>query len=208
MEQDNSLTFPSRWKQVWTYLPFLLGPAAMAATVVYYKILLHQYPDNPATVDLRLQDWATLFETIAPWILLAVTAVYWAKAIYTRNLSYVIIGVLAACLLLRELHWDPMIKKAIFPLLGVCFLWLLLWRDIVDRPQDNWRHTVFFVAAIATYGLSQMVEKHVLGKRIPILPEFELLHTQYEEVVECAAHVLLLCAAVFGSWRRKILCVK
>jgi hypothetical protein len=101
-----------------------------------------------------------------------------------------------------------MIKVAIFPLLGICFVWLFLWRDVVDKPTHNWRHTLFFFAALATYGLSQMVEKHVLGKRIPILPDFQTLHTQFEEVIECSAHVLLLCAALFGSWRRKILSVK
>ncbi|MBN1554919.1 MAG: hypothetical protein JXA11_09250 [Phycisphaerae bacterium] len=209
MQQDNPLTFSSRLKQIRTYLPFLLGPAAMAAVVVYYKLLLHRFGDDPQAVFLGLQDWQTFFdEWLAPWLLTAAFTLYWFKAIYTRNPTYVIFAALAACLLLRELHWDPMIKKAIFPLLGICFLWLLLWRDVVDKPLDNWRHTVFFVAAIATYGLCQMVEKNVLGKRIPILPEFELLHSQYEEITECAAHVLLLAAALFGSWRRKILNVK
>ncbi|MBN1943813.1 MAG: hypothetical protein JW849_11020 [Phycisphaerae bacterium] len=208
MEHNDSLTFSTRLKQIWTYLPFLLVPAATAAVVVYYKLLLHRFPDDAGAQFQGLQNWATFFDGIGPWILLAVTAVYWGKAIYTRNPTYVIFAALAACLLLRELHWDYLIKVAIFPLLGVCFAWLFFWRDVVDKPLANWRQTVFFLAAIATYGLGQMVEKNVIGGRVPILPDFEILHSQYEEVIECCGHVLLLAAAVFGSWRRKILSVK
>jgi asparagine N-glycosylation enzyme membrane subunit Stt3 len=208
MGQDNTMTFSSRLRQVQTYLPFLLGPASIVSVVVYYNLLLRRFPDDGDAQFLGLQDWATFFEMIGPWILAGATAVYWGKAIYTRNPTYVIFTVLSACLLLRELHWSETIKDVIFPLLGVCFLWLLLWQDVVDPPLDNWRQTVFFVAAIATYGLTQMVEKKVIGKYIPILPDFPLLHSQYEEIIECSGHVLLLCAAVFGNWRRKILSVK
>lgn len=208
MGQNELVPLSSRVKQVWTYLPFLLAPLGICAVIFYDAYLEGKFSDDPAAKALWLQKWIVVLEMVAPWILAAATAVYWGKAMYTRNLSYVIIGVMTVCLLLRELHWNHMIKVAIFPLLGVCFLWLLLWRDVVDRPLENWRHTLFFVAALATYGLSQMVEKNVIGKRIPILPDFEILHSQYEEIIECCAHVLLLCAAVFGCWRRKIISVK
>ncbi len=160
MEPNNPLTLTARLRQGWSYLPFLLGPMGIAAAVVYYRVLLQQYPDDPGAVGFGLNAWATFLETIAPWLLTAATAIYWGKAIYTRNPTYVILTVLSACLLLRELHWDHMIKVAIFPLLGICFVWLFLWRDVVDKPTHNWRHTLFFFAALATYGLSQMVEKH------------------------------------------------
>lgn len=202
-DTTNPPALSARLRQVRTYLPLLLGPMAIVAAVVYHKYLLGRFPDNPnAQYDGR-QAWVVFFETIAPWLLTVVVAVYWGKAIYTRNPTYVIFTALSACLLLRELHWDPMIKKAIFPLLGICFLWLLLWRDIVDKPTENWKQTVFFFAAIATYGLCQMVEKKVLGKYIPIIPDFGTIHSQVEEIVECAAHTLLLAAALLGSWKRR-----
>lgn len=208
MTRDTFLPLPARLRQVRTYLPLLLVPAAMAAVPLFYHLLLKRHPDDAGARAAALQAWIIFFETLAPRLLLTAAGLYWAKAIYTRNPTYVILAALTVCLLLRELHWNPMIKKAIFPLLGICFAWLFFWRDIVDRPTENWRHTVFFVAAVLTYGLTQMVEKKVLGKYVPVLPYFPTLHSQYEEIVECSAHVLLLAAALLGSWRKRRLIVQ
>jgi hypothetical protein len=201
--KSGEMPLTARLKQARTYLPLLVGPLAVVTTVLYYQHVLRRFPDSTEKQALALQDWYTFFERVEPWMLLAVTGLYWLKAIFTRNLTYVVIGVLAGCLLLRELHWDPMIKKAIFPLLAICFIWLLLWRNIVDRPTQNWTHTVFFFSALATYFLCQLVEKKVVGGRIPIIPDYRIIHSQVEECLECSAHLLLLAAAVFGRWRRQ-----
>jgi hypothetical protein len=187
----------------------LLGPLAVVATVVYYRLLLGWFPDSTADQQAWLREWYVLFEKLGPALLAVVLAIYWFKAIYTRNLTYVILTVLVGCLLLRELHWRPetddaiSIKDAIYPLLIICLTWLALWRDIIDRPTANWSQTVFLIAALLTYGLCQFIEKGLIGKRIPIIPDFATIHSQVEEIVECCAHSLLLLAAIFGSWRRR-----
>ena len=183
------------------YIPMLAGPIAICAVIIFYNIMCGKFPTDETARMQPLEKWIVFCEFIAPWMLAATLAVYWSKAVYTRNLTYVIISAIVACLLLRELHWNPMIKKVIFPLLGICVVWMLLWRDLVDAPTVNWSHTIFFIAALATYGLGQLIEKRVFK----FLPVEKALHTQLEETVECAAHLLLFLAAVFGSWRRRII---
>ncbi len=207
MNDPVCLPLKARLLQIRTYLPVLAGPLAILIVVGYYQWLLWRFPDAAETRQLALQDWYVFFEGLEPWLLTVIVALYWGKAIFTRNLTYVVIGVLAGCLLLRELHWSPTIKLAIFPLLGICFAWLFLWRDIVDRPERNWVHTLFFFSALCLYLLCQLVEKRVLGGRIPIIPDFDVIHSQIEEFLECVAHCVLLAAAVFGSWRRRTLIV-
>ena len=183
------------------YLPMLAAPVAICAMIIFYNMLCAKFPTDDAARLVSLDKWIEFCELIAPWMLTAALAIYWCKAIYTRNLTYVIISAIVACLLLRELHWDHTIKIVIFPLLGFCFLWMLLWRDLVDAPTANWSHTVFFIAALATYGLGQLIEKRVFKS----LPFEKDLHTQLEETVECTAHLLLFLAAVFGSWKRRVI---
>ena len=185
------------------YLPLLTGPVAICAVFVFYNILCGMFPtDESARLEV-LDKLITFCELIAPWMLAATLAIYWGKAVYTRNLTYVIISAIVTSLLLRELHWDHTIKIIIFPLLGLCFLWMLLWRDLVDAPTKNWSHTVFFIAALATYGLGQLIEKRVFR----FIPAEKTIHTQLEETVECTAHLLLFMAALFGSWKRKVISV-
>ena len=187
-------------RRISLYLPALLGPLAMCAAIIYCRTL-----GSGPRASLEMQNLAVLLEKIGPVILALAVAVYWGKAIFTRNLSYVVIGTLVGMLLLRELHWRPesdadiSIKDAIFPLLGICFVWMLLWRDIIDKPSENWRHTIFFVGALACYALGQLVEKRVFR----FVPGEQQFHTPMEEVIECISHCLLLTAAVLGSWRRR-----
>jgi len=185
------------------YLPMLAGPVAICAMIVFYNVLCNKCPGDESARLVTLDKWIEFCELIAPWMLAATLAVYWAKAVYTRNLTYVIISAIVACLLLRELHWSPTIKDVIFPLLGICFVWMLIWKDLVDAPTANWSHTIFFIAALATYGLGQLIEKRVFK----FLPIEKALHTQLEETVECTAHLLLFMAAVFGSWKRRVISV-
>jgi hypothetical protein len=187
-------------RKPWPYLPFLLGPIMIGLVYVLAGSLRADTPEQTAA---NLDPLVSGMEWIAPWLLLAVTAVYFGKGIALRNLTYLVLGTIAACLLLRELHWSPTIKDAIYPLLGICFVWMFLWRDILDPARGNWRHTVFFVAALATYGLAQFTEKRL----IKFLPDEDMLHSQMEEFVEVSAHGLLLLAALAGDWSRRKLTV-
>ena len=186
-----------RWT---TYLPYLAIPLCLI--VVYsYDLFLQSSSQGRAG---GLDRYGVMLEIVAPWILMVVTGLYWGKAIYTRNLTYVILAAMVGCLLLRELHWDHAIKTAIFPLLGICLVWFILWRDVVDSPLENFGHTRFFVPALAVYAVGQLFEKRLFR----FLPDEEILHTPFEESFEVAAHTLLLLAVLFGSWARRPLLTK
>ena len=201
MGELKSTNIKSPFKRITTYLPWLVAPVVILVLISFYQHLLHKYPDSPQQQATGLHEVITMLDAVAPWILVVALGVYWFKAIFTRNLTYVILGVMAACLLLRELHWDPMIKKAIFPVLGICLVWAIIWRDVIDRPMENWSHTVFFAAAIGTYALGQLVEKRIFR----FIPGEATLHSQIEEGIEVTGHLLIFLAAVFGSWRRRSL---
>lgn len=191
MSPEKTNTNPLR--QLRTYLPYLTAPVLVALLTLNWTLAGQA---NPKTY----LNWLLhVLEEIAPWILAGATGLYWAKAIFTRNLTYLPLTALAACLLLRELHWSPTIKVAIFPLLGICLLWGLAWRDLMDRPRENWLHTVFFLPAMATYALCQIVEKRLLRG----LPAEDYFHSLWEEGTEVAAHLLLFAAALLGSWNRR-----
>ena len=194
-------------KRVTLYLPMLAGPLAACIALIYCKAV-QAGPDGAQAV----QALGTASERFSPMILTLIVGLYWGKAIFTRNLTYTVLAVLAGVLLLRELHWKPElegdidIKDAVFPLLGICFAWLLIWMwwGLVDRPMENWLHTVFFYGAIFTYAVGQLVEKR-LFKFLPGEHEF---HTQMEESIEITGHCLLFLAALLGSWRSRQIIVK
>ena len=188
-------------RRISLYLPMLTGPLFACAMVLYYYYLTSTWPGDEETQKKLLKNLVFFCEFIAPWILTVTCAFYWVKAIYTRNLTYVIIFSITVALLLRELHWDHTIKIVIFPLLGICFLWMIIWKDLVDPPLKNWSHTIFFISALATYGLGQFIEKRLFR----FVPGEDIIHTNLEEVVECAGHMLFLMAAIFGSWKRRVL---
>ena len=200
---------PLRWLAY--VLPSLAGPLAMVVASAYYLYLRDTLPMGE--LEQSLGDWARKLEAIAPSILTAVLAGYWIKCIWTRNPTYMVFTVMTGCLLLRELHWQPdfkgdvSIKDAIFPLLAICLVWAILWRDVLDKPSANRWQTVFLTAAIITYALGQAVEKRILGRRMGLFPDPSKLHTQIEETLEVTAHLLLLGSAWLGSWRRfKLTC--
>lgn len=191
-------------RRPWAWLALLAGPLALGAALAYSAAIQAHFAGDATTQDAWMQQWIVALETVGPWILTGVVGVYWFKAVYTRNLTYVVLMVLTGCLLLRELHWSPTIKTAIYPLLGICFVWMFLWRDIIDKPSANPWHTIFFFSAIATYALSQAVEKRLFR----FLPGERAYHSQAEEAVEVAGHLLLLLAAILGTWRRRNLAVR
>lgn len=194
--------FSSYLKNPAVYLPYLAAPLAIAAVYLFV-------PEN--TTSTGTKPSPDILDEIGPFLIGSATAIYWFKTLITRNLTYVILLAFAACLFLRELHWMPMqegattIKDAIFPLLGGCVLWMIVWRKVIDGAARNFSHTLFFIPALVTYALGQAIEKRIFRG---ILPREADLHTFFEEAVECCAHSLILMAAIFGSWQIRRLVIE
>lgn len=192
------------------YLPYLLAPLSIATVYLFFLAGARDDGDGGLIPGTTMWSLPSRLEALAPFLIGGATALYWLKAVWTRNLTYVLMLAPAACLFLRELHWEPAdqnavsIKTAIYPLLALCAVWFIAWRKLIDGPLRNFRHTVFLVPAIVTYALGQAIERRLFR----FMPREDILHTFFEEAVECCAHLLILGAAVFGSWERKEISIR
>ncbi|NBB96011.1 MAG: hypothetical protein GVY16_09780 [Planctomycetes bacterium] len=185
------------WRNPVLYLALLAAPAGIAGIIFYDAQLA-----ATMTAGQRVAFWghfAHVLEQIGPWLLVAASAIYVAKAALRRNPTYLVIGTMAVCLMLREFHWHPFIKDIIYPLLGGCLVWALVWWKKLDRPARNPWLALLLLTALATYGLAQFTEKRLFE----FLPNEDALHTQFEELTEVTAHSLLLLSALASSWRRR-----
>ncbi len=208
---------PLRWYHFW---PVLIPVAVLA--FLYTACLTSQ---NAYKAFFWLDEKGDV-DDYAPLVVLIPAALYWVRAMVTRNPLYVIMTVAATTLLLRELHWDPMIKVAAYPVLLGCFFWMAIWSDILAEPfKRDRKHTVLLVATLAAYLFAQVVEKrvfkfeldmdierHSLGLEMALThmaQGFEAtlrvvddtLHSKFEEVMEMTANGLLAITALVGSWR-------
>ncbi len=208
---------PMRWFLFW---PVLIAPVLLLC--LYVACLTSQ----TAYKAFFWLDEKGAVDDYAPLVLLIPAALYWMRAMVTRNPLYMILTVASATLLLRELHWDPMIKVAAYPVLLGCFFWMAIWSDILAEPfRRDRKHTVLLVATLAAYLFAQVVEKRIfkfeldmdinrsslglemalqqmaLGFRQALCVVDDTLHSKFEEVMEMTANGLLAISALVGSWR-------
>ena len=185
MVETNTIVTEKSFPRKSTWWPLLLGPVAVAAVAI-----ASQLEWNFDRLDIFLED-------IAPFLIAAATAVYWIRAIFTRNPLYIVLTGLTASLLCREIHFDGM-DRAIFVLLAVVGVWVLAWWDILKTPlKRDWRHSSWLIATLATYLLSQLIAKRVFK----FVPGERDIHSKIEEGVETMSHLMMICTALMGSWR-------
>lgn len=150
---------------------------------------------NPAALPAWL-------ETAAIWLVSAAAVVFAARTLVTRNPLHLIVTVLAANLLCREIHFAGT-TAGVFVVGGLCVAWAVLWRRKIARAATDRRFVSWLLAALWAYLLSQMVAKRIFAARhLGWIPNEQAIHTSVEEVVETAAHLMFLAAAVLGSWAR------
>ncbi|HET6430405.1 MAG TPA: hypothetical protein VFJ30_18465 [Phycisphaerae bacterium] len=169
---------------------WLIPPAVLAGWVGW----ANTWGYHPA-----LPAW---LETAAIWLVAAATTVLAARTCLTRNPLHLIVTVLAANLLCREIHFAGT-TTAVFVVGGLCVAWAVLWREKIARAGRDSRFVSWLLAALWAYLLSQLVAKRIFSARhLGWIPNEQAIHTSLEEVVETAAHLMFLAAALVGSWWR------
>ena len=168
----------------YSWWPMLLGPLAVG--IVAFSRWRGWDIDQ---LDVTL-------ETLAPWLIAVATAIYWSRAIATRNPLAIVLTGLTASLLCREIHFDGM-SRAIFVLLGFVGVWFVAWRDILAGPLRDRRQTSWLIATLATYFLSQLIAKRVFK----FVPGEIPIHSKLEEAVETVAHLMMIITSLVGSWK-------
>jgi len=131
-------------------------------------------------------------ETAAIWLVSGGTVVFAVRTFVTRNPLHLIVTVLAANLLCREIHFAGT-TAGVFVVGGLCVAWAVLWRRKIARAARDRRFVSWLLAALWAYLLSQMVAKRVFSARhLGWIPNEQAIHTSVEEVVETAAHLMFL----------------
>lgn len=205
MNEEHEISSSSRGG-VLGYWPLLLGPLAAAIVVVLgrfewsFDFYIPAMVDNDYTfvrTHWELSRLDARLEEVAPWLILIPTALYWIRAIATRNPLYMILTGMAASLLCREIHFDGM-DKAIYVLGVVVVVWLIAWRDILVDPLKDARHKRWLIATMATYLLSQIIARRAFKS----IPGEAAIHCYLEEGVETAGHLMMIVTSLVGNWRR------
>ncbi len=213
----------ARWK--WYHF----WPVALPVVLYLAVYLASLFNANVFEWFFRMDEKAQI-DDFAPYVLLLPAILYWVRCMVTRNPLYTIMMVAATTLMLRELHWDPAIKIAAYPVLIGCFVWMVIWSDALSVPFNRDRkHTVMLVATLIAYLVAQFAEKRIIkfeleadidkfrdgvdaalaqavalkeqGLGQAIRVVDDQLHSKFEELTEMFANVMLAIASLIGSWK-------
>jgi len=165
----------------------LIGPAAVAVSIVYSRI-------NPEGFQ-RLQNQV---ESPSPYIVAFAAAIYAVRAACTRNALYILMTALGAAFTLREFHFD-WTHEGIYVMLGGLGVWTYLWRRRLVEPLRDWRHTSWLIATFGAYFLSQLIARRAFRG----IPGEHEIHRSLEECAELAAHLMLIITSLVGNWRKR-----
>ena len=172
----------------WHWWPAVLGPAAMLFTYVAYW---------------RDWDWflsKQLHETVALALLTGATSAYLAAALRGRNPAHVILTVLAAVFLCREIHFVGT-SPGVYVALVVLAVWTWQWRRRLIPATAVGRLRPWLFASACAYVLAQLVARRVF-RGMPL--EEQLQNPGWlEEAVETMAHILLLITAFADLFGRR-----
>ena len=187
METQTEMSPLERLRRVNWWL-WLIGPAALTFLTVGYTYGWEAIQDP--------------LELAGPYLVGIALALYALRFVITRNPLYMIVTMLAAALLCREIHF-PLTHHVVTVLAPVAVVWALIWHKRLREPVRDWRHTSWLMAAFWAYVFSQFITKRVFSEgRIAIIPRENDIHTQLEESLETVAHCVFIMAALVGNWRR------
>lgn len=179
-----------RW---WHWWPFVLAPIAFIICAVSYL--------NGR--DLWMQK--PLQEPIAIIITFGALIVALLRLGLQRNRFYLLFTLLAACVVLREFHFE-WTTKFIYAAVAVLGVWAFFWRDtLIPFLDSNSHRRCWLIATAWTYVFSQIIARKGLQRLCPEGSGAEALldaiYTDTEEVVENVAHLMLLITALIGPFR-------
>ncbi|MCP4711876.1 MAG: hypothetical protein GY869_24920 [Planctomycetes bacterium] len=165
---------------LWHWWPLLLGPIFMS--LVYWAY----FNQLEALYHKKLhENLALIILPIAFISFLSCTLIY-------RRPLHLIFTVLTAALFCREWHF-PGTSTGIYLALIAIGAWICLWRTklagTINEHLKPW-----IIATTATYILSQVIARRLF--RPLHLPLEKQLHVPLEEVVETAAHLMLLTVSL------------
>ena len=180
-----------RIKNCWILLPGLLS------IILVYAV--HHF---------NIYPWfaTKLFhESLAPWLVLTVFVIFLTTSLISRDPLMIYLAALALVFLIRELDATVFTvfggeylfksKDLLDYLLIGMGLWAWGWHEkLFESFNRSITLKVLFFGSLWTYLFSQLIAHRWFRD---ILPDERLLHIPLEEAAETAAHLFLLCCALF-----------
>ena len=140
-------------------------------------------------------------EMVSPTILGIATAVFALRSWRTRNPLYMVLTGLAVAFTCREIHFAGT-THGIKVALVILVIWTVYWRKRLFQSAGNVSHVRWVAASASMYAMSMIIAKRVFSeKHLGMIPNEKALHIPLEEGLELLAHLLLLLAAIMGSWK-------
>lgn len=136
-------------------------------------------------------------EILAVWLMSLATAVFLMRVIIDRSKLNIVLLVVAANFLCREIHFTST-GTAVYVVATIALLLAIYWEDeILDSLKDAKWFQICMTGTIFTYFFAILVQRRVFkAKRLPFLPDEEHMHVPLEEVLENVAHAFLLVSAI------------
>jgi len=147
----------------------LIAPVVLAAAAVAANLLRFDLSSAGAC--------AVWLEMIAPYMAATATAIYAVRAVVTRSPLFLMLTVLAAAMMCREIEWSHqgimmiLTRRGIYVVMGVVAVWMVLWRKKIADSLKDYRFASLLIAAMWTFFFSQLVARRIFSaKHLAIIP--------------------------------------
>ncbi|MBN2584462.1 MAG: hypothetical protein JXL80_15480 [Planctomycetes bacterium] len=175
--------------QLW---PWLLALAPVAVVLVARHFGWHRLGGPPSK---------NTYEAMAVPLTAAATFAWLLRAAVSRSRMALVIAVQAAVFCCREIHFTGT-HHGVFVATGFVAAWALVWawvrRDLLLPETEDWRQISWLVATAAAYAVAMIIQR----RAFKWIPGEQAVHVPLEEAAETMAHMMLLAAALIGTWRR------
>jgi hypothetical protein len=173
----------------WSLIPVLMGVG-----LVYYG---HSQGSDTKT-------WKGTCEVIALWLMGATTFLFLIRTILFRTSLDIVLLALSASFLCREIHFVGT-HQGIYVAIAVIGVWTWLWRDkLLEEVDGKKQLKVTMFCMCWSYFVAIVIQRRVFKeKRLPLLPNEELLHVPLEEVTENFSHAAFLLVGLVSFFFSK-----
>lgn len=141
-------------------------------------------------------------EFLAPIILATATVVMLTRWFGERQPLVLMLTVLDAVFLCRELHFAGT-SKGVYVALFLLGIWAIYWWPNLRRDLRSNRTTPYLLFGFMTYVLSQAVARRAFRGILPLEATSDVFRTGLEEVLENLAHLTMLLVALRGFPRSR-----
>lgn len=135
-------------------------------------------------------------ELVAPWIPAAAAVLFGLRALWQRNLLFLLMTGFAVAAMFRELHYD-WTHHGVYYFLVMLMACAWLWRERIKPLARQGNFLPWFKATMAAYFLAVLLARRAFRDMLPYEDD---VNTQLEETMENVSHSLLFLTSLATPW--------